>query len=74
MNLTPWKAYGKLKTIVRNAEKYGSNLSILWHNTTFEIVDYPFWGYIYWMIIRYVRKRNGMVLSLSELYKIWNAR
>ncbi|MBN2829083.1 MAG: hypothetical protein JXR56_02050 [Candidatus Cloacimonetes bacterium] len=74
MNLTPWQAYLKLRKLVKNAEKYGSHLNILWHNTTFEKVDYPFWGWVFWAIIRYARRRDGLIMSLSDLYHIWSTR
>ncbi len=74
MHLKPWQAYKKIKRLIDNAIKYNSHVNILWHNTTFEQIDYPFWGDLYWIVIRYIRKRNGMLLSLSDLYKNWNER
>ncbi len=74
MHLKPWQAYGRIKKLIDNAIKYNSHVNILWHNTSFESIDYPFWGNLFWMVLKYIKKRNGMVISISDLYQTWNER
>ncbi|MDP8233011.1 MAG: hypothetical protein P9L91_10150 [Candidatus Zophobacter franzmannii] len=74
MNLSPLQGYLRVRKLIKNAKKYGSHVNLLWHNTSFERIDYPFWGIVYWMLMRYAQKKKGMLLSITDLYRIWSAR
>ena len=71
MNLNPVSAYNRLIGLLNRSAKYQSHNSILWHNTTFDNVDFPFWGDLYWKIIKKAKKRNGWVTSLNHIYNEW---
>ncbi len=71
MNLSYVSAKRALKRLIDTAEQYQSHLSLLWHNTTFDPIDYPMWGKLYWHIIDYALKKQGWVTSLKEIYEEW---
>lgn len=71
MNLTPNSAVRKLKRMVNLAERYQSHLSLLWHNVNFDPIDFPFWGSVYWSILRYAIKKNGWITTLNDIYNEW---
>jgi hypothetical protein len=71
MNLSYFSAKRSLKRLIDIAEKYQSHLSLLWHNTTFDPIDYPFWGKLYWDVIDYALKNQGWVTSLKDIYEEW---
>ena len=71
MNMTAIQSYQRLKRLIKSCKKFNSHISILWHNNTFDSVDYPLWGELYWQIIKYAQKENGWVCSLDELYEFW---
>ncbi|PKN74722.1 MAG: hypothetical protein CVU49_06180 [Candidatus Cloacimonetes bacterium HGW-Cloacimonetes-2] len=71
MNLSLIRASRSLHRLIDLAEKYQSHLSLLWHNTTFDPVDYPLWGWLYWNTIKYALKKRGWVSSLHKVYEEW---
>lgn len=71
MNLTPHKAWKRIKGMINKAKRNHTHISILWHNNTFDSVDYPGWGHLYWRIISYVRKQNGWLCNLQQLFDYW---
>jgi peptidoglycan/xylan/chitin deacetylase (PgdA/CDA1 family) len=71
MNLNAISAYNKLIKMVVRAEKYQSHMSLLWHNTTFDVIDFPFWGKLYWTLIKKAKKHNGWITSLNHIYDEW---
>lgn len=60
-----------LRRLINVAGLYQSHLSLLWHNTTFDPVDYPGWGSLYWKTIRYALRKGGWITSLKDLYDEW---
>lgn len=71
MNLNVFSAYYRLSAMLNKSAGYQSHVSFLWHNTTFDIVDFPFWGALYWRMIKSARRRNGWITSLSQIYDEW---
>ncbi len=71
MNLNPLSAYGRLRGLMKRAANYQSHISLLWHNTTYDFIEYPFWGLLYWRMIRKAKKQNGWITSLSHIYDEW---
>lgn len=71
MNLSRLTAHRNLKRLIDLAAKYQSHLSLLWHNSTFDPVDYPGWGSLYWQTIDYANKKKGWVSSLHNIYDEW---
>ena len=71
LHLTPNTAIRRLKRMVNLAECYQSHLSLLWHNVNFDPIDFPFWGEVYWSILRYALKKNGWLTNLNDIYNEW---
>lgn len=71
MNLSYRSGRRSLKRLMDIAAKYQSHLSLLWHNTTFDPIDYPLWGKLYWEAIDYSLKKDGWVTSLHDIYEEW---
>ncbi|MBW6514183.1 MAG: polysaccharide deacetylase family protein [Candidatus Syntrophosphaera sp.] len=71
MNLTPQAAKRTLKRLINMADKYQSHLSLLWHNVSFDPIDFTLWGSVYWSILRYARDRDAWISSLHDLYTEW---
>ncbi|MFA7055950.1 MAG: hypothetical protein WC155_00135 [Candidatus Cloacimonadales bacterium] len=71
MQLNPFTASYRLAKLIIRARKFRSHISILWHNSTFDKIDYPGWGWLYWFLIRYAKKNNGWVCSIDDLYEFW---
>ena len=67
MGLSYTQAKVMIFKMIDQAELNRSHISILWHNTTFEWIDFPFWGKLYWDIIHYAKKKGGRVCDLEEL-------
>ncbi len=71
MNLTTIQAFRRIKRLIHRANLFKSHISILWHNTTFDPVDFPGWGPLYWKIIREVKHQGGWICSLRQVYEYW---
>ncbi|MFO8144518.1 MAG: polysaccharide deacetylase family protein [Candidatus Syntrophosphaera sp.] len=71
MNITPLTARLKLRRLMDLAEKYQSHLSLLWHNVSFDPIDFPFWGGVFWSALRFARRKKAWVTSLNDIYDEW---
>jgi len=71
MNLYGWTARRKLLSMINRAALYQSHLSLLWHNTTFDRIDFPYWAHLYWKTIKTAKQHNGWLTSLSHIYDEW---
>lgn len=71
MNLSVAQASRNLRRLIDRAAKYQSHLSLLWHNNSFDPIDYPGWGKLYHDTIRYAIRKKGWVTSLSNIYYEW---
>lgn len=71
MNLSRREAWLTLKRLISVAGQYQSHLSLLWHNTSFDPVDYPGWSALYYKTIRSALRSGGWVTSLKDIYEEW---
>jgi hypothetical protein len=71
MNLNVISAYYRIARLLCRSADYQSHISLLWHNTTFDKIDFPGWGWLYWKLIKIARKRNGWITSLNHIYDEW---
>jgi hypothetical protein len=71
MNLNPAAAKRSIGRLINLADKYQSHLSLLWHNTSFDPIDYPFWSGVYWSILRHALARGAWITSLHDIYTEW---
>ncbi|MFA7543505.1 MAG: polysaccharide deacetylase family protein [Candidatus Cloacimonadaceae bacterium] len=71
MGLSPLGGRRTLKRLLKVAENYQSHISILWHNNTFDPIDYPGWGALYWWLIRRALKKDAWVCTLRDVWEEW---
>lgn len=71
MNIKPHGGKLTLFRLIKVAAKYQCHLSLLWHNTSFDPVDYPGWGKLYYKTIRNALRNGGWVTSLKDIYEEW---
>nr|MDK2850707.1 hypothetical protein [Candidatus Cloacimonadota bacterium] len=71
MNKSYSSAHRSIKRLIQFSSRYQSHLSVLWHNTTFDPIDYPMWGKLYWRTIRNAKAAGAWVTSLSDIYDEW---
>jgi len=71
MNMNYFAAKRSLRRLIDVAAKYQSHVSLLWHNTSFDPIDYPLWGRLYWETIDYALKKRGWITSLHNIYEEW---
>lgn len=71
MHLSISQSLRKMRNIVLNTRKNNSHLSVLWHNTMFDWVDYPGWGGLYYKLLRYSYKKDAWICSIKDLYNFW---
>ncbi len=71
MGHNPFVASYRLTKLLQRAKKFQSHISLLWHNNTFDSIDYPGWSWLYWSIIRKAKKQSAMVCSIDDLYDYW---
>lgn len=71
MNLRPRQAKRTIFQLIDLAAEYQSHVSLLWHNTTFDPVDFPATGSLYWKTIERALAHNGWVTSLNDIYEEW---
>lgn len=72
MALNTTTARSRLRKMMTDAKKYNSHLTLLWHNTNFDPVDFPLWGDLYWDAIKHAQEHGAQVGSLSESYDKWS--
>jgi len=71
MNLNPFVASYRLSKLFQRAKKFHSHISLLWHNNTFDNIDFPWWGWLYWSLIKRAKTNDAWVCSLDDLYEFW---
>lgn len=71
MNLSYYAGNRALKRLIDVAATYQSHISLLWHNTTFDPIDYPMWGHLYWKTITRALNKQAWVTSLNDIYEVW---
>ncbi len=71
MNLNPLAARLALRRLIGLADKYQSQLSLLWHNVTFDPIDFPLWAGVYWDTLRHALRKGGWITSLDEIWTEW---
>lgn len=71
MKLSARKSFKEIKKHIHNARNNYSHISILWHNTMFDPIDYPHWAKLYKKILQYAYKKDAWICSLKDLYNFW---
>ncbi|MDD4223460.1 MAG: polysaccharide deacetylase family protein [Candidatus Cloacimonetes bacterium] len=71
MNTNPLSARVTLRRLIDMADTYQSHLSLLWHNITFDPIDFPLWGGVYWSTLRHAIRSGGWVTSLHDIWTEW---
>ncbi|NLK49598.1 MAG: hypothetical protein GX294_03005 [Candidatus Cloacimonetes bacterium] len=71
MNMSLAQSRRSLDRLTDLAAKYQSHLSLLWHNTSFDPIDYPGLGKLYWHTIERAQRHKAWVTSLGDIYDEW---
>lgn len=71
MNMSYLSARSALRRLIKVAASFQSHLTLLWHNTTFDPIDYPMWGRLYWKTIRHAQSEGAWITALNEIYEEW---
>ena len=68
------KAKKHVEMIFKKSRKHKSHISISWHTHIFDKVDFPGWGTLYWMVIKYTKYYGGWLCSLDKMYNYWKGK
>ncbi|MDD3050279.1 MAG: hypothetical protein PHR06_03965 [Candidatus Cloacimonetes bacterium] len=71
LNLPYFLAKNKITEFFEKMAKSGGHISILWHNNTFDFIDFRLWGQLYWHLIKWAKRNDVWICSLHEMYEIW---
>lgn len=71
MNMNPLSAWLTLRRLIAMADTYRSHLSLLWHNNTFDPIDLPLWGGVYWSTLRHAIRSGAWITSLHDIWNEW---
>ena len=74
MNLSPNTAKKKLRNLIDNTRKSNGHISILFHNTMFDPVDYPGWSNVFWDTLKYAKRKKGWLCSPNQLFNYWKRK
>jgi len=64
----PWRICLKMIDLT---EKKGGVLTVLWHHTVFNELEYPGWAEIYKRMIKVCRQRGAWIATAREIAKWW---
>jgi len=67
----PWE---KFIEIVSEVERYGGVLTLLWHHSVFNCVEFPGWAEMYKKIIEYCKNKGAWITSAYEIVRWWKMR
>lgn len=71
LDLSEKEAWQKIKKSIDKAKKHHSHLSLLWHPTSFDMIDFGKLGKLYFKAIRYAIKKNGIIFSIEQFRNNW---
>ena len=60
--------YNKVMSIINEAEAQGGLLTVLWHQSSFNSIDFPHHKRIYCKLIEECQKRNAWFGTCKEIY------
>ena len=67
----PWEVCASL---INTVKKYGGVLTLLWHHSVFNELEYPGWAEIYERIIKVCKEGGAWVTNAYEIAKWWRTR
>ena len=67
----PWR---KFLDIVKEVKKYGGVLTILWHHSVFNDLEFPGWADMYRRMIMYCKREGAWITSGYNILKSWEDR
>ncbi len=71
MHLGYFAARRALMRLLDTAQCFGCHISLLWHDTSFDPIDYPGLGALYWQVIRRALAKKAWVCTLNDIYEEW---
>ncbi|RLI78386.1 hypothetical protein DRP05_07375 [Archaeoglobales archaeon] len=67
----PWQEFLK---IAEKVERFGGVLTLLWHHSVFNDLEFPRWGDMYKKIVKYCLDKDAWVATGCEIAKWWKKR
>jgi peptidoglycan/xylan/chitin deacetylase (PgdA/CDA1 family) len=67
----PWAECMKM---IEEVERKGGVLTVLWHHSVFNELEYPGWAEMYKRIIRVCKEKNAWIATAGEIARWWNKR
>jgi len=61
----------QLKIILKNARKYQSHVSLIWHNHVFDSIEFPLLNQLYWKILKLASQQGAVFYSTDEMVEFW---
>lgn len=69
--MTPTEGLAVMKSLVREIRQSNGVMSILWHNSSLDDVDWRGWRDVYLKILDYVLEENGWITGGRETIRRW---
>jgi len=69
--LSPDKAFIRVKSLIDTVKKHKGVFVILWHNSSFDEVDWPGWSHLYEKILIYINKQSVYSNTALGIIKRW---
>ena len=67
----PWEVCVRMVEMV---QRYGGELTLLWHHSVFNEIDYPSWMKLYKDLVEYCKKKGAWITNASNIAKWWKRR
>jgi len=67
----PWREFIK---IVNEVERCGGVLTLLWHHSVFNCVEFPGWAEMYKKIVEYCKNRGAWIANGYDIARWWKMR
>jgi peptidoglycan/xylan/chitin deacetylase (PgdA/CDA1 family) len=65
------KAWAIIEKLVENTEKNNGLITILWHNNTFDEINYGEWSRLYEKILSYLKEKKAWITNAEDIFRNW---
>ena len=73
-NLSPQQAYQEITKLIRVVRKYSGVFVLLWHNSSFDPLEWAGWKEIYERVMNHLAGQNAFVASGRKIIAEWKRR
>ena len=67
-------AWVEVEAVLEHVARIEGCFTILWHNASFDDLDMPGYGDIYWKAIEWAQSRNAWMASMADVSRWWMQR